>query len=156
MFCILLRCISVPIVVAMALALTTLNPTHLVCPAIPDEEEVYELADNPELMATQRDLNTRLEVVSERVTEKGVLTQRLLAGQIRLVEVADEFLWLNAQPPVSLDMMRFNFPASTDRESAALCALKFAQHQASPTAWSQARNRLAAEYRAAFRSNPQL
>lgn len=148
-----IRLLGVPLAAA-AVALTTLDPTRLAGAEPVPAEDVYEAADNPELTAVNKELTARLEAVAARTAEKEELTDQLLAGRAGLAAVADQFLRLNAQSEEALGMMRHNFPASDDRESAARTVLEYARQRADPAAWPRLRDRLAAEYRAAFHHDP--
>ena len=152
----LVRLLGLPAAVAVAVAMTTFDPTHLAGAESLSEADVFAAADDPELTAANRELTARLEAVTVRTAMKEDLTDRLLAGRVGLATAADGFLQLNGQTPDCLEMMRQHFPASDDRESAARNVIEYARRRTPAADWQRVRDRLADDYRAAFHHAPGL
>lgn len=151
----LVRLLGLPAVIAAA-ALIVADPRPLAGSESLEDQELFAAAGDPDLLAVHRDLNAQLGEVSVRTAMKEDLVDRLLDSNLALVAAADGFLTLNGAAPGCLEVMRQNFPASDDRESAARNVLEYVRQRVNAEDWPRVSARLVAEFRAAFHHSPRL
>ncbi len=151
----LLRLLVLPAAAAVALAVTTVNPTALAGAEGLSEADLFAAAEDPELTAVNHDLDRRLEAVAARTAYKEDLTDQLLAGRVTLAAAADGFLRVNQDVPECLSAMRLHFPGVDDREMSARNVIEYARQRVATAAWPAVSRRLTGEYQAAFHHDPQ-
>jgi hypothetical protein len=70
-------------------------------------------------------IDTNIRHADQRSRIKESLAQDLIDGRISLADAADQFMALNEVAPAIVGSMRQSFPASSDRESAALQVVSY-------------------------------
>jgi hypothetical protein len=79
---------------------------------------------DPEIVATSQQLDARQAATLDRLMYKEELIDRLIAGDLTLAEVADEFLRMNRDTPVKTAVRR-SYHGSGDGEKSARNVLDF-------------------------------
>jgi hypothetical protein len=133
----------------------------VVLTADPGEGRATDAADGwPEYTDAATDeyrqrLDDRQRQILARVLHKEALVTALIEGRTTLAAVADEFLRLNRDYPITLEMVRLQFPGETDEEKHAYNVIAFARRGGLPAARkAEILARLAREFEALFGHPP--
>jgi hypothetical protein len=94
-------------------------------PSAPEKIVTEWKSDDPEIVATQRKMDTQQHELAQRMMYKEVMITDLLAGKCTLAEVSDEFLRMNRELPSALTVIRSKYPAKSDEELSALNVLDY-------------------------------
>jgi hypothetical protein len=97
------------------------------------------------LEARAETLADRDDTILRRIRIKEELVADLVAGRATLADVSAQFLELNADEPVYLDVLRATVPGDSDAERAARNVVEYAVPRADPAARPELRRRLEAE-----------
>jgi hypothetical protein len=108
----------VPVAVAVITSLFLTNPP-------PTGDPQRSAPVDPEAAALSADLEARRAAVHRRIATKDELLSALVAGRLTLVQVAAEFLRLNAEDEAVAWVIRQRYPGATDEEKTARNVLDF-------------------------------
>ncbi|OWK34423.1 hypothetical protein [Fimbriiglobus ruber] len=107
--------------------------------------------EDPESKETRILLERRGETVNLRIARKDALLEDLIHGYRSLVQVADEFVELDMLAPTYIDLIRAQYPGSTDVERAANMVFEYIPAKQLPRDVEvRVLTRLRHEYEAAF------
>jgi hypothetical protein len=96
-----------------------------------DVDAAWGETGDPEVDAARAELDAKQDAVMGRIAYKEALISRLVAGRATLDEVTAEFLRLN-RDTMALDMIRFQYPGSSDEEKTARNVLEYVRLQRLP------------------------
>jgi len=108
---------------------------HPTAPSDPTEREAARLHQQKQEMFTLR------------ISYKESLINHLIVGKTTLEAVADEFLRLNRETPITLAMIANQYPDCNDEEASALNAIEYARMRVDFETGDAVIERLKAEFR---------
>lgn len=99
----------------------------------PESDPLVGVPLDPEIAASNADLDARRLAIHRRAAAKDELITALIAGRLTLAQVAAEFLRLNAEDEGVVFAVRQLYPGATDEEKSARNVLRFVSLHPIPT-----------------------